>query len=323
MDVNILPKVELHCHLDGIISPAMAQAIREQDTTFPLTPETLAQAYPVTDYDSFVNWWSFIKPVSGELAYAYPILGNYITQLKAQHVRYLEVMIAGGQLPRDSKQAVEAVQAFRTWVNQQENDQIQVEFLFVFGRNKPPEAVEEIAERVLALYQAGLISGVALAGPERGNPVKPFHKTFARFHEAGLGIEIHAGEWVGPESVWDALTYGYPKRIGHGVSLFQDPKLIALAQERQLHIEFCPTSNLKTSSISHIEDHPAKKAKELGLNFSINTDDPGPFECSMTSEYALLASRFGFEAADFHQIYTNSLAARFQPELRGGLKHGA
>jgi adenosine deaminase len=68
--------------------------------------------------------------------------------------------------------------------------------------------------------------------------------------------------------------------------------------------------------VARIEEHPIARARELGLSFSVNTDDPGPFECRMASEYELLAEVFGFDERDFEQIYANSLAARFQPELR-------
>jgi len=176
--------------------------------------------------------------------------------------------------------------------------------------------MEERGERMIALYEAGLIVGVALAGPEQGNPVKPFHNTFARLHEAGLGIEIHAGEWCGPESVWDALEFGYPNRIGHGVSLFQDPWLVDKVRERQIHIEMCPTSNVKTGSVARIKEHPIGQAKALGLSFSVNTDDPGVFESSLESEYELLASVFGFDGGDFERLYANTLGARFQPVLQ-------
>jgi adenosine deaminase len=160
---------------------------------------------------------------------------------------------------------------------------------------------------------------VALAGPEPGNPVRPLRRTFDRFAEAGLGIEIHAGEWCGPESVWDALENGHPQRIGHGVSLFRDPKLVEVFQERRIHVEMCPTSNLKTGSVSRIEEHPIGQARDLGLDFSVNTDDPGPFECSLESEYALLAEALGFNEGDWRAIYAQSLAARFQPDLRVAL----
>jgi adenosine deaminase len=201
-------------------------------------------------------------------------------------------MVASGELPRDTVEAIEAVGALRAWVNGQEAGQTQVEFLVAIGRNRPVEVVTELGAKIVKLYEAGLVVGVALAGIEQGYPVEPFHKTFARFHEAGLGIEIHAGEWCGPESVWDALEHGYPDRIGHGVSLFQDQALIDLVRERDIHIEMCPTSNLKTGSVDRIENHPIAQAKRLGLSFSINTDDPGPFQCSMVSEYRLVSQVF-------------------------------
>jgi adenosine deaminase len=118
--------------------------------------------------------------------------------------------------------------------DRQEAGDIQVEFLIATGRNKPPERMAELEDVFLALHRAGLIVGIVLAGPKAGNPVRPFERSLARFREAGLGIEIHAGEWCGPESVWDAIEYGLPDRIGHGVSAFQDQRLIDVIRERDI-----------------------------------------------------------------------------------------
>jgi adenosine deaminase len=199
--MGALSKVELHCHLDGILDPSMARDLRRSDPAFPILPEEFEGAYPITDIQSFFGWWDFIRPIEGTLTYFYPILGKHIERLKAQKVRYAEVMIAAGELPRDSAEAVERVRAFRGWVNRQEAGDIQIEFLVAIGGHRAPEAVEKLAGCILALHKAALIVGVALAGPEIGHPVRPFRRTLARFHEAGLGIEIHAGEWCGPESV--------------------------------------------------------------------------------------------------------------------------
>jgi aminodeoxyfutalosine deaminase len=316
MNIADIPKVELHCHMDGIITPGMAADICREFPDYPVKPGDFANAFPITDQDSFWHWWQVVKPIDGQLKLYYPIVARYISRLKQQNVRYFELMIAAGEIPREPEAAVEAVQVLREFVSQQENGVIQVEFMVAFGRHGPPERVALTEKVVLRLHEAGLIVGVALAGPEIGNPVKPLQKTFSAFHDAGMNIEIHAGEWVGPESVWDALEHGYPDRIGHGVSLFQDPKLVEIFQERQIHIEICPTSNLKTGSIHDIDQHPVSLARDLGLNFSINTDDPGPFECSMNGEFELLHDWFGFTETDFATIYKNGLAARFQPELR-------
>ncbi|NDJ75345.1 MAG: hypothetical protein GYB65_03720 [Chloroflexi bacterium] len=313
MDLAALPKVELHCHLDGILDRAMLRDIVRTAPDYPLYPVDFERAYPVYDLDSFITWFTLIQDfLERDLDLFRPILARYISRLKAQNVHYAEIMIPFGTLPRDPSAAVDTLYAWREWVDEQEQGVIQIEFMVAAGRNKPPEELERQVDITLALHAAGLVVGFALAGaPEQGYPVQPFHRSFARLHEAGVGIEIHAGEWAGPESVWDALTYGFPDRIGHGVAIFSDERLLATVQERQLHIEMCPTSNLKTGSIAAIEHHPIGQARERNLDFSVNTDDPGPFECSLTSEYELLVDRFGFDTGDFLKIYENSLNARF------------
>jgi adenosine deaminase len=311
------PKVELHCHLDGIVDPAMAREIRREQPNFPVDPEELERTYPVDGFERFLGWWTVPNRLEGHLDNFRPVLEHHIRRLKAQRVVYTEIMIGSSEFPRDPAEAQEKLSAFRQWVNGLEGGQIQVEFLLVFSRSQSPERAEAFVDRNLRLHAAGLIAGIALAGPEQGFPVRPLHKSFARYHAAGVPIEIHAGEWCGPESVRDALEYGCPSRIGHGVTLFQDPELVRIFQERQIHVEMCPTSNLKTGSISRIEDHPIRRALDLGLSFSVNTDDPGPFRNSMASEYELLERVFSFQEADFHRLHASSLAARFEPEFRG------
>lgn len=312
MDVQRFPKVELHCHLDGILDRPMLREIHAEDPDFPVDPAQFEAAYPVNSFESFVRWYEFIRPIERSLEPSYPILERHFRRLKRESVVYSEIMITGGQLPDDPRASVEKVAALRRWADEHEEQNFQVEFLLAVGRQKTPQRFAQLADRTIALFEAGLIAGFAIAGPEEGNPIRPFQTTMNRLHDAGIPIEIHAGEWCGPESVRDALRYGHPLRIGHGVSLFADPELLQEVIERKIHIEMCPTSNLKTMSVSRIEDHPMKRAAELGMSFSINTDDPGPFECSMASEYELVANAFGFDEATFHSIFQNSLNARFR-----------
>jgi len=312
-----IPKVELHCHLDGIVDPSILRAMQRDGLEPAISPETLEGLYPIEDFGSFVRWGSVVdEALEGDMDAFRPILATHLERLKSQNVVYSEIMLPSSELPRDRSELLYRVRAFRNWVRTIEDGQVQVEFLVGILRSRTPEFVEELAEMILLLYQAGLIVGVALAGPEQGNPVEPFQRTFHRFHEAGLGIEIHAGEWCGPESVWDALEHGFPDRIGHGVAVFADPRLLRHVQEERVHLEMCPTSNVRTGSVRRIEEHPVWLAKEMGLSFSINTDDPGAFECSMESEFQLVSDLFGFRHEHFEKIKRDALEARFQPVLR-------
>ncbi len=311
-----LPKAELHCHLDGVIDPPMLREMRRRGYPLLVEPETLQAAYPVRTFEEFIQWFKVGNASEGDVDNYRPVLEVQLERLKAQNVVYAEFMLGTSEIRHvDEGELLDKFRAFRAYINELEAGQIQVEFSVALHRGRSPEFFEKVVERIIRLRQADILFGVALAGwPEA--TVEPFGPMLARLRAEGMGIEIHAGEWAGPEAVWDALKFGAPHRIGHGVHLFHDPRLVEVFQERQIHIEFCPTSNLKTGSLARLEEHPAAQAKALGLNFSVNTDDPGPFENSLTGECALLADQFGFDAADFQRMFANSLRARFAPELR-------
>lgn len=293
----------------------MLKDIRAKDPRYPIDPDQFDRAYPVDSFESFTRWWDFVRPIERTMQHFYPILERHIGRLKAESVLYTEIMITGGQLPVDSFEATDSLAALREWADTYEDESFQIEFMLAIGRRKTAEQFAALSDRTLALYRAGLICGFAVAGPEHGYPIRPFERTLARLEEAGIPIQIHAGEWCGPDSIRDAIEYGHLRRIGHGVSLFQDAELMEIVTTRGIHLEFCPTSNLKTESVPSIKGHPVSRAAELGMSFSVNTDDPGPFECTMVSEYELLVSTFGFDETMFKQIFTNSLEARFQKDL--------
>src|SRR5512136_1886425 len=139
LDVKALAKAELHCHLDGVLDRAMAWDIHRSDPFFPIDPREFERAYPVAGFEDFWNWFSFIKLLNNDLVYIYPILDRHIARLKAQRVRYAEVMIAASFIPQDKVETVEKVRALREWANRQESGELQIEFLVGLGRNKPPE----------------------------------------------------------------------------------------------------------------------------------------------------------------------------------------
>lgn len=307
--VRDLPKVELHCHLFGVLTPQMIRAIQQQMPDFPISADELADLYPVNDFDSFWRWWQPIHRLRmSDPVFFHPILLMYIEQLKAQHVRYAEINI-----PTIS---VEQVQVMRQLADAAETPDFQIEFIAAIGRQRPLDESRNAVDLAIDLFKEGLICGFMSVGDESARPIRDFAAEFDRIYSAGMGIEIHAGEWRGPESVWDAINYGHPQRIGHGVHAFEDDKLIAYLIDNNIHIEMCPTSNLLTGSIPDIDHHPLGRARDLGMSISINTDDPGVFSCDMNSEFRLSAEHFGFTEDDFQQVYEQSLAARFQPDLR-------
>jgi len=301
---------ELHLHLDGIPNP-------DNSGTDTELSKQLKDLFPVTTTEGFSKWWKIIdSKYAGNLKIFFPIMENHITSLRNQGACYVEIMVSKSEMAKDYGVITAEFEELRHKTGLLENNQIQVEFIICLGRNKSPEILAEQAERVLYLYKKGFVCGVALAGPEDGYPVKPFRKTFEKFKDSGIGIEIHAGEWSGPESVWDAIENGFPERIGHGLSAFRDEKLIDYIIEKNIHIEFCPSSNMALTAYKKLKEHPIGTAIKRKMNFSINTDDPGPLGCSLEHEFDLVRNAFGMDPAQEREILKNTLKAGFCKKFR-------
>ena len=319
VEINSIRKAEIHCHVDGLLDPEILERVLKQQVEIGASPEELEAVYPAESLDDWLkNYTQVVSPrLVNRAEVILAILVEHLDRLKQQNVVYTEIMLSSfhGQL-KDVQEQMQLYKLFCDTCSMNDPHPLQVEFLFAFGRGKTRERYERLAERILKAYELGYICGVALAGFPETASVRPISDIFRRFKEAGLGIEIHAGEVGGPESVWDALEYGFADRIGHGLAIIQDPVLQKHVEDNQIHIEFCPTSNVILTDIPSIEEHPVRTALERGWNFSVNTDDPGPFGCSMNSEFNLLHQTFGFTENDFERIFRNCIEATFAQEPR-------
>jgi adenosine deaminase len=312
-----LPKVELHCHLLGVIDPALLRHVRQCGGSILVEPSALDSACPISDISSFRRWVAVLKPYQAATPEAMrPILAAHVSNLIAQHVVYSEIMISPTMFPRELPAMLHAFHRWREWTYELERGHVQIEFIMVIPRTLHPDLLRRDTDMFVGLHREGLIVGVGLVGPENGESIGRFASSFSRWREVGLGIEIHAGEHSGPESIWDALRHGSPDRLGHGLAAFRDPTLLDELHRTNVHIEFCLTSNLRTRAVRDIVRHPVSRARALSMNFSLNTDNPGAFECSLTGEYHLAEDALAFGSDDFMTVFRNALAARFQPKLR-------
>jgi len=318
-DASAQHKVELHCHLLGVIDPPLLAGIRDAGGQVLVDPDLLQRVWPVADLGGFLRWLEILRPYqTAPPALMRPILAAHVARLIAQRVAYAEIMVSPVMFPRERRAQLRALHDWREWTLELEAGRIQIEYIMVLPRTLADDALARDTAALLDMHRAGLIAGVALVGVETGESIRRFSEMFARCRDAGLGIEIHAGEHRGPESVRDALVHGQPHRIGHGLSAFADASLLQEIQGKHIHLEFCPTSNLRTGAIADLSRHPLQVARARGLSYSINTDDPGAFACSLDGEFEALSAALALGPSDFEAVYGHAMAARFQPKLRHG-----
>ena len=158
------------------------------------------------------------------------------------------------------------------------------------------------------------IIALDLAGDELHFPGELFVEHFKKARDAGWHAVPHAGEALGPESVWQAIRELKAKRIGHAVTAVQDPALMDYLAEHQIGIESNLTSNVQTSTVPDYASHPLKTFLEHGIPATINTDDPGISAIDINYEYDMAVEKVGLSKEQARQAQGNAVQVCFLSE---------
>jgi adenosine deaminase len=157
------------------------------------------------------------------------------------------------------------------------------------------------------------VIGIGLGGDERAHPTAAFAPAFREARRLGLRTTVHAGEFDGPRSVWEAIDVLEVERIGHGVRAVEDAELVRVLVRRGIPLECCPTSNVKTGVVRGWEEHPVRTLAGAGAAVTINSDDPALFGTTLLGEWEALVGRLGFTPAEAVAAGIRTARATFQP----------
>ncbi len=227
---------------------------------------------------------------------------------------HAEVYISWGILlhfkPHLSIEAVmDAVEAARMRAEQQFGTTVLwiVDAVRHFGVEEAA-TVFRLAGELRAKYPS--IVGIGIGGDEARGPAAAFREVYAEAKAAGLRLTAHAGESMGPESIWAALNLG-AERIGHGLSAQHDAELLQVLATRQIPIEINVTSNVRTGCCPGFEAHPLREYFEGGLMVTLNSDDPPMFGSNLLEEYVLVQKQFAFSLEQMRELAANAVEASF------------
>ncbi len=312
METKSIPKIELHCHLVGVIDAPLLRTVQRNGEAALIAPEEVLPPPATKGIEGFGAWLQSLGPYRfANYTEFTPILRAHIENLVDQNVTATEITMSPVMFPGDPDEKLAGLAAFVEQTRVIAQGRIGVDYLFVVPRALPLEKLNAEVAFYEDAKSAGLCCGIAVAGMDYDRDLCELFPALSRLKTAGLGIEIHTGEHTGPDEVAKVIASGLADRVGHGIRAFEDHALVKAIAKARTHLEFCPTSNLFTGAVSAYADLPFRRALDAGIPFSINTDDPGTFGCTMTSEFAKVAEAFDFGAREFAAIFDMSQAARF------------
>ncbi len=325
--IQSLPKAELHLHLEGSVDPAtLVELSRRYNTPLPtennrydvagsgdvLTEDDVRRLYSYKDFNGFLMAFKSVterlrSPEDYEL-----VTYRLMQKLRQQNVVHAEVYVSVGVI-RWRGQPVEPI--FEGMERGRERGQrdFGVSLLWIFDavRHFGPEAAAEVFDLAARLRERNVV-GIGIGGDEARGPAEGFRDLYKKAADNGLRLTAHAGETTGPESVWGALNIG-AERIGHGLSAANDPELLEVMAQKQVPVEMCITSNLRTGACKEMQEHPVRKFFDEGLMITLSTDDPAMFQTSLNKEFEIAQQEFNFSEEHLRELARNSIEASFLP----------
>jgi aminodeoxyfutalosine deaminase len=296
-----LPKAELHLHLEGSVEP---ETLHELDPA--TSVEEFRALYRYENFDAFLKAFGAIgKRLRAPEDYGH-ITRRVLERLASQNVQYAEIIIAAGVVLWKEQEFAPIFDAIRSAA---EGSPVEVRWIFDAVRQFGVEAARRVAGWAVERRDQGVVA-LGIGGSEERGPAEWFREVFAFAKDSGLHLVAHAGESMGPESIRAALEIG-AERIGHGIAAARDERLMRELIERDIPLEVCITSNLVTGVVARLEDHPVRRLYDAGVPVILNTDDPAMFGCTLTGEYELAATAFGFSEQELRGIAENAFRYRF------------
>jgi adenosine deaminase len=307
----VIPKAELHCHLEGSVPPALARELATRNgIALPAGMFNGDGHYAWTDFWSFLDAYDRVCGVLkmardfGDVIYA------YLKGAAAEGAVYVE-MFCSPERPASLGISYNAwLSALEDGIDRARRDfGIEGRIIIICIRHLGPERALAMARAMVAEPHPYVV-GFGMGGDEAKFHPGDFAPAYRLARDHGYGCTVHAGEVRGPESVWAAIDELPVSRIGHGVRSIEDPRLLDELARRSIVLEVCPGSNIALGLYPDRTAHPLHRLIAAGVRVTLGSDDPPFFHTTLGAEYA----HAGLREEELKQITRTSIEASFADE---------
>jgi aminodeoxyfutalosine deaminase len=313
------PKIELHVHLEATVRPERLLEIASRNG-FKLpaqTVEGLRELYRFRDFDHFIEVWILTTNALRTEEDFRQIVVDYAEEASRHGAVYIEGIFS--PIERTWR-GVRWEDIFEGYCSGAEEAKKQhgVEVRLTPDITRGAELADglELVRRAVPYRERGIV-GIGLGGEEAVHPPEKFEDAFRLVREEGFGSVPHAGEVVGPASIWGAIDALRADRVRHGIRAVEDPDLVRELADREIVLDVTPVSNVRTGVVRSLDEHPLTELVAAGIPCTVSTDDPEMFDTDLTREYDAVAAlglhpRGFYEAAVMGALCDDELRAELQ-----------
>ena len=308
-----MPKIELHCHLDGSMSPKLVARLLEQRGEHFALEQIRERLEAKKDCHSLAEYLTcFDLPIRClQTREGLALAAEELALLAAKEkIKYLEMRFAPAFSTKEGLSIREILESVRSGLKAAEEKADILTGMIVCGmRHLSPEENLGMLRESMELFGNGVV-GCDLAGDEKAFPTADFAYFFAQAKKYQIPYTIHSGECGSSENIKAAIEMG-ASRLGHGIAMSGHPELMELCVEKGIGVEMCPTSNYQTKAVTKEQEYPFREFFDAGIPISVNTDNRTVSQTTVTDEFMLLSELGMMNERISERIYKDSVAMSF------------
>lgn len=310
-----LPKIELHCHLDGSVHPSrMLEDLRRQGLAVPedFQPQ-ISVGENCASLSQYLNCFRLpVQWLQSEQALEQAVV-DLLEDCQRENIRFIEIRFAPTLHRFEGLSYDQIFQALeRGRAAGEASTGVRCAFLVCALRNYSMEDNLAMLEAAKGWFPR-LVCGADLAGDEDLHPVAFYGEYLRRAGELGMPLTVHAGETGRAEHIAAALDFG-ARRLGHGIAMWRDIELMDRVRALGVGIEMCPTSNFQTRASAGWDRYPLRTFLDRGMLACLNTDNPTVSSTTLSREYLRAMEEGGISRADVLRLLENACQTSFVPE---------
>ncbi|KAF5617227.1 adenosine deaminase [Fusarium tjaetaba] len=297
-----LPKVELHVHIEGTLTPELRWKLAKRNNQILKLERTgtvytsleqlrasyyIMEARPGHQIDNAEESFTFFEAYYGGFDVLvteedfYDLAMNYFEHVAGMNVRYCESFFDPQGHTRRGVEFKTVMNGFRRAQEEAEKRlNVKSKWIMCFLRDMSPESAMETYQSVLPYRD--MVAGIGLDSDENDRPPLMFEEVYNRARHDGFRITAHCD--VGNKDahkhirqvVNDLGTTG-ADRLDHGINAAQDVDIMHRIKERGIGMTLTPWGYLRHEPVDEIFPR-IRTLFDAGIPIAIGSDDPAYME---------------------------------------------